>query len=269
MLRPRDQEPLRWVWLWGPLLLFVLLLFFSLRDDTDVTYSRRWWAAYFIPYDEQVGVVELATPLCSAAAVIAGIAALRHRHRLPTRWLQGWMVLVTLACAWLTGEELAWGQNQLGFNAPEWWPIAVTNLHSLTEGDINRWWGPYVVFLSEEGPRLLLELFVLYGGIIRVLLQRGDVKKGDWRIWFWPTYICLPSALLAILARMPERLDWLGYGYANLLFDPGLVNWQSRQELHFALFLFLYLLSLWYRVADGTDRAPTNISGSRQAEPSP
>ena len=98
-----------------------------------------------------------------------------------------------------------------------------------------------------EKPRMLLELFVLYGGIIHVLLHRV-VKKDDWRIWFWPTHVCLPTAILTLLARLPDRLDWLGLGYAPLLFDYNLVNWRSLQELFFSLFLFVYLLSIWYRV---------------------
>jgi hypothetical protein len=241
-------EPPRWVWLWFPLLLFSVLLLLAVRVDSDPNYSRRPWADYLTPWNEQTGVVELATPVFSTFAVIAGIAALRHRHRLPSRWTRVWVVLVTLACAFLTGEELAWGQNQLGFASPEWWPNAVTNLHSLTDDDINSWWGPYLIAYSEEGPRLLLELFVL-GGIVRVLAQRSGVEKGDWRAWFWPTYICLPCAVLAIVARMPDRLDSLGYGYAPMLFDPNLLSWKSLQELFFALFLCLYLLSIWYRLA--------------------
>jgi hypothetical protein len=114
--------------------------------------------------------------------------------------------LVTLGCFYIFGEEVTWGQYCFGWcwgsgslwDAPEWWPTTHTNLHSLSE--VGSYSESAVVELAtwfNQKPRLLLELFVLYGGVIRVLLQRGDVKKGDWRFWFWPTYICLPSALLA------------------------------------------------------------------------
>lgn len=228
-------EPPRWLWLWLPLLLFTVLLLLAVRVDSDADYSSRWWTDYVGAWDEQIGVVELATPVFSGFAAIAGIAALRHRHRLPTGWLQGWVALVTLACVYLTGEELSWGQHLFGWSTPESLMAAndqgETNLHN-----ISSWF--------DQKPRLLLELFVLYGGIIHVLLQRGDVKKGDWRIWFWPTYICLPSALLAILVRMPDRLeDWFGIGPL-----PFAIRWSEPQEYYFALFLCLYLLSIGYRV---------------------
>jgi hypothetical protein len=224
------EEPPRWLWLWFPPLLLILEL--GVRAYSGAAYTR--W------FDNELGVVELATPLCSALGVVAGIAALRHRHRLPTGLLQGWVALVTLACVYLAGEELSWGQHLFGWSTPESLMAAndqgETNLHN-----VSSWF--------DQKPRLLLELFVLYGGIIHVLLQRGDVPCdhigwGDWRIWFWPTYICLPSALLAILVRMPDRLeDWFGIGPL-----PFAIRWSEAQEYYFALFLCLYLLSIAYRV---------------------
>lgn len=218
-------EPPRWLWLWFPPLLLILEL--GVRVYSGAAYNR--W------FDTELGVVELATPLASALGVVAGIAACCHWKRLPTPWLRGWVVLVTLGCVYITGEELSWGQQLLGWATPESL-MAVndqgeTNLHNTSS-----WF--------DQKPRMLLELFVLYGGIIHVLLQRGGVKKGDWRIWFWPTYVCLPSALLAILVRMPDRLDkWFGIGPL-----PFAIRWSEPQEYYFALFLFLYLLSIWYRV---------------------
>jgi hypothetical protein len=179
---------------------------------------------------------------------------LRHRARLPTRWLRGWVALVTIGCIYITGEEVACGQYVFGWNPPEWWPSGETNLHAFSEADPKFYW--WASFFNEK-PRLLLEAFVLFG-IIRVLMQRGDVEGGDWRAWFWQTYVCLPSAILAILARVPERMDRLGYGYSTLLFDPGLLNWQSLQELFFSLFLFVYLLSIWYRGKTGSSQNTTH-----------
>jgi hypothetical protein len=245
----RSSEPPRWLWLWFPLILFALLLVLGVRDDTDVGYSHRWWADY-LDSSSEFGVVELATPVASALGVIAGIAALRHRTRLPNGRLQVWVALVTLGCVYITGEEASWGQYLFGWDAAAWWPSSETNLQSISEANLeNYWWASWL----NEKPRMLLELFVLYGGIIRVLMQRV-VKNGDWRLWFWPTHVCLPSALLTILARLPDRLDWLGFGYAPLLFDGNLINWQSLQELFFSLFLFLYLLSVWYRLAEAQGR---------------
>jgi hypothetical protein len=254
-------EPPRWLWLWLPLILFTVLLLLALRDDSNPGYSRPW-ADYMVPHSEH-DVIEQGTAVAAALAVVAGIAALRHRRRLPSRWLRGWVALITLGCFSFFGEEVTWGQYCLGWcwsggsdplwNAPEWWPTQHTNLHSLASLSDDSEFAVLATWFYIK-PRLLFELFVLYGGIIHVLLQRGrhasiGASSQNVEGWFWPNYICLPTALLAILARVPDRLDWLGFGYAPLMFDPGLLNWKSLQELFFALFLFLYLLSIWYRLA--------------------
>jgi hypothetical protein len=119
-------EPPRWLWLWFPPLLLILEL--AVRVYSGAAYTR--W------FDNELGVVELATPVASALGVVAGIAALRHRTRLPRGWLQGWVALVTLACVYLTGEELSWGQQLLGWSTPDLL-VAVnkqgeTNLHNIS-----------------------------------------------------------------------------------------------------------------------------------------
>ncbi len=217
-------EPPRWLWLWFPPLLLLLELGVRICDEAAYT---RW-------FDSELGVVELATPLASCSAIAAGIAALRYADRLPAWWLRGWVLVVTLASLYLTGEELSWGQHLFGWTTPESL-LSVndqgeTNLHN-----ISSWF--------DQKPRLLLELFVLYGGIIRVLVRRGDPRGDDWRSWFWPGYIVLPTAVLAILVRVPDRLeDWFGLGPL-----PFAIRWSEPQEYYFALFLFLYLLSIGHR----------------------
>ena len=82
--------------------------------------------------------------------------------------------------------------------------------------------------------------------IIITLLRRG-VEKGA---LFWPTYVCLLAALLAILMREPEILLWLG---VDPTLQPGFYwgGWIELEEPYLAMFLFLYLLSIWYRLGDG------------------
>ena len=163
-------------------------------------------------FDNELGVVELATTLCSALGVVAGIAALRHRTRLPTGWLQAWVALVTLACVYLTGEELSWGQHLFGWSTPESL-MAVndqgeTNLHN-----ISSW--------LDQKPRMLLELFVLYGGIIRVLMRRGDSgERGLAYLGSGRLLLCLPSAPSAIPWVQADRLEELLSASARLARSP-------------------------------------------------
>jgi len=221
-----------WLWLWLPPLLL-------LGEQ-----GAFGWTFYLFDYIySESGAVELATPLASGAGAVFGIAALRHRKRLPTGWLRGWVALCSGGCVFFTGEELSWGQHLFGWATPESL-LAIndqgeTNLHN-----ISSWF--------DQKPRMLLDLFVLYGGIIRVLLHRGDVRKGDWRAWFWPTYICLPSAGLAMLVQVPALLQSrLGMDLSATIHWS---NWPELQELYLAIFLLVYLWEVWYRLGNVLSR---------------
>jgi hypothetical protein len=219
-------EPPRWLWLWFPPLLVLVELGVRIYDQGAYT---RW-------FDTELGVVELATPLASTLGVVAGILALRYHALLPARWLTVWVALVTLACVYLTGEELSWGQHLFGWSTPESL-MAVNDQGETNIHNISSWF--------DQKPRMLLELFVLYGGIIRLPWYRP--AAADWRSWLWPTHICLPTAVLAILIRVPDRLEDL-FGIGPL---PYAIRWSEPQEYYFALFLCLYLLSILLRARRG------------------
>jgi hypothetical protein len=218
-------EPPRWLWLWFPP---ILILF---------QYAVRYFdpQGYYDLFDSELGVVELATPAVLFCGIGVGIAALRYRDRLPQLWLGGWVGLVTLACVYFAGEELSWGQHLVGWVTPE----VLMDLNDQGETNIHN-----ISSWFDQKPRLLLELWVLYGGIIRPLRMRHRVlAPSDWRYWFWPSPVCLPTAALAILVRLPDRLDdWLGIGPLPLA-----IRYSEPQEYYFAVFLSLYLCSVWFR----------------------
>ncbi len=219
------REPSRWLWLWFPPLL--ILFQYAVRYFDPSVYGRM--------FDNELGVVELATPVVLFGGIGVGVAALRYCQRLPAPWLGGWIALVTLACFYFAGEELSWGQHLLGWATPE--PMmelndqGETNIHN-----ISSWF--------DQKPRLVLELWVIFGGIIRPLrVRRRKVACSDWRYWFWPSYVCLPAALLAILIRIPDRLEsWFGIGPLPLA-----IRYSEPQEYYFAVFLSIYLCSVWFR----------------------
>ena len=116
-----------------------------------------------------------------------------------------------------------------------------TNLHN-----VSSWF--------DQKPRLLLELWVLIGGVFVPLgeLRRGSrLTPAEFRYWFWPTMDCLPVAGLAILVRLPERL--------KELFDvesmPLEIRYSEPQEYYFAMFLMLYLASLAARKRGGASES--------------
>lgn len=190
--------------------------------------------------DGELGLIELATPLISLAGVIVGLSLIRIASRLPTARIRIWIFLTSLGCLYFAGEELSWGQHLFGWGTPTYLEAVndqeETNLHN-----ISSWF--------DQKPRLLLEIWVLVGGVIwpiRQLLSRAQVAPDTETYWFWPTVEVLPTALLAILVRLPERIKSL-FSIEEL---PLELRFSEPQEYYFALFLLIYLASIRKRLRE-------------------
>ncbi len=212
-----------WLWLWFPPVLAAVVIGTRL-------FAPDFFAVYIEPEN---GLVELATPLVSLIGFAVGISMLQHLYRIPSQPMRIWTLGLTLACFYLAGEELSWGQQLFQWETPE--TLAElndqkeTNLHNMSS-----WF--------DQKPRLLLELWVLVGGILLPLKRRwlgGQPRSIFWR-WFWPARECIPTAVLAIGIKLPERYrDFAGPG--SLPFE---IRWSEPQEYYFALFLLIYLLAV-------------------------
>lgn len=225
-----DLRP--WLWLWFPPLLLIVQYAVYFYDQT--VYRR-------VIVGES-GLIELATPLVAVIGAVCGVLALRYARYLPGLAIRLWLIVVILGCVYLAGEELSWGQQLFGWGTPESLRAIndqnETNLHN-----ISSWF--------DQKPRMALEIWVLIGGIIMPLLrsrrERLDPRTHwelDWRNWFWPTYVALPTAVLAILIRLPERIKtWF-----DLDRVPFEIRYSETQEYYFALFLLIYLASFGYRL---------------------
>jgi len=221
---PANRLP-RWLWLWFPPVLLIAIVPIKII-------SPEFYAQYI---DGELGLIELATPLISIAGAIVGIRLMMISASLKSPKIQTWILLTTLGCVYFAGEELSWGQHLFGWGTPEYLEAIndqeETNLHN-----ISSWF--------DQKPRMLLEFWVLIGGVILPFsrLVRGDPGPlaGTERYWFWPTVEVLPTAFLAIIVRLPERI--------KSLFDieqlPLELRFSEPQEYYFALFLLIYLASI-------------------------
>ena len=220
----------RWLWLWFPPVLLVVIIPIKIV-------SPAFYAAWI---DGELGLIELATPVIAIAGAVVGVRLIGIARLLPTKRLRIWMLLTTLGCVYFAGEELSWGQHLFGWGTPPALEAIndqeETNLHN-----ISSWF--------DQKPRMLLEIWVLIGGValpIAVLAGRRD-PPADAALeayWFWPTVEALPTALLAIAIRLPERLKSL-FGIEQL---PLELRFSEPQEYYFALFLLIYLLSVERRL---------------------
>lgn len=225
--RPAAVLP-RWLWLWFPPVLLIVI--FAVRIADPAAY-RSW-------IDGELGLIELATPLLSIIGAGFGIALMRDLAREGLSKLLIWGALLTLACIYFAGEELSWGQHLFGWSTPE----SVARLNDQQETNLHN-----MSSWLDQKPRLLLELWVLIGGIVMVLIGSRASQRLSVDVvssWFWPTRDCLPTAILAIGIRLPERIKDL----AGLESLPLEIRYSEPQEYYFALFLLLYLAALRERL---------------------
>ncbi len=220
----------RWLWLWFPIASIAVM--FAVRDLGKDIYDR-------VMATEQ-GVVENGTVVILLIAIAAGVLAFRRRRSLPNRWLGRWLLLVTVGCAYIAIEEVSWGQHLVGWETPA--SIGAindqgqTNLHN-----ISSWF--------DQKPRLIVELGILVGGVIfplwALLTGFAPDPNRDWRYWFWPTFACLPAAVVVATAKFPKRFDkWFDWPRPPPL-DIGL---SEVHEYFIATVLMVYLWSFYLRL---------------------
>lgn len=225
--QPVPLSPVVWGWL-PPLLAIIVV---SAKILSPAFYQR------FI-FGEQ-GLTEQLTALTALLAVYLGVrVVLLARQQLPILEVL-WLGLATLGCVYLAGEEVSWGQQLVHWQTPDTFAV-INHQHESNLHNMSSW--------LNQKPRIVLELWVLVGGIVlpvwRSLTNKALRPVAGFAYWFWPGRECLPMALLAIFILFPKR-------YRQLLELPGLlveVHWSELQEYYFALFLALYLAVILRRL---------------------
>lgn len=223
-LQHADRLPL-WLSLWLPVAVaFALLLGWHLAPG--------FYDAYLAG---EIGILEgshVIIPLVSMGWCLAILALAEVRA---DRLAFGWIVLALLGSLYMAGEEASWGQHYAGWLTPESWQAindqGETNLHNTSS------W-------LDQKPRTLLEIGVIVGGIIIPLLALWQPTIREGRVaLFLPPLACLPSALIAEVAKIWERLQALGLWDVTLFYRASEV-----QELYFSLFILFYLMVFSQRV---------------------
>ena len=146
-----------------------------------------------------------------------------------SRWLFVWAGLMTLACAYITLEEISWGQKFIGWSTPDFWAADVTqketNIHNQSQ-------------LFNRVPRTILEIGILVAGLIIPAFMKWAPQKLPQKFAaIYPfksiAVIGLLSLCVKILERFPRWLDIkVFYRKSEVL------------EVFMYYFIFLYLITL-------------------------
>ncbi|MBH62128.1 MAG: hypothetical protein CL569_06700 [Alphaproteobacteria bacterium] len=233
MTIPSDTDESRilpaWAWAWLPIGLVAGVLAWRIVDESS----------YRAHFENELGFAENGTAVLLIPGIYAALIVWRLRERLPFRLLGFWYGLVGLGCVYFAGEELSWGQSLFHWETPELLERVndqgETNIHN-----ISSWF--------DQKPRLLLELWVLFGGVLFHVWSKATGRRcppGHWAYWFWPARQLIPVSVLALIVMMPKRIL---ESFGSLPPPPFDIRETELQEYLFAVFLTLYLWSVLTRL---------------------
>jgi hypothetical protein len=143
--------------------------------------------------------------------------------------------LAALSCLFIGGEEVSWGQHIFYWQDPEL-VTAVNNEGELSLHNINKGF--------ERGPRTVLELGVLGGGLLLPLLCAYAPRLRQSRLaLFLPSAVLVPTALLALFFKLFATLKFEGL--------PGVAGRPSEAvEFYLYFFILAYLVVFERRIRE-------------------
>lgn len=185
------------------------------------------------------GPHELMQFLITALGAIIAIWALFKFNLKEHKLLALWLGLAAICCLYVAGEEVSWGQHFALWSTPEFWmhlnDQQETNLHN-----VSSWF--------DQKPRLILEIGILFGGIIIPLLQKYKPALVPAQFDF----IYPPAQLwvIAVLAIGGKIIVKITESFDVILFN----RFSEVEELLLFYFVFLYLLWLKSKIEQGISK---------------
>lgn len=222
MLKSDNLPP--FAWLWFPLILLVGQI------ALEIMMPEKILSAIL----SEGGPHEAFEFIFTAAAFCVALFALKSINWETQKWLGLWVLLAAACCFYVSGEEISWGQHLLHWTTPEFWSGIndqnETNLHNTSS------W-------LDQKPRLILELGVLFGGIIIPLIRRFKPSALPQKFnVIYPPDILSVTAFVALFINCADRI---GNNFQDLLLFQ---RASEMEELYLYFFVLLYLVVLRRRI---------------------
>ena len=218
----------KWLWLWLPLIVALfpyVARIISIESDSIV-------------FGEQ-GIIENYTFVILFIAIILGVLAIMKMQNFAFPVFRIWLMLLVLGCIYYAGEEISWGQHWFGWGTPEAWmdvnDQGETNLHNTSA-------------LLDQVPRMLLTIAAVVGGIfipLFISLRNVPLSRNGFYYWLWPTYVNIPTCILAVAVSLHEKIYKLFDTAVPHLLD---IRAGEAKECLLAMFLFMYIASFYKRL---------------------
>ena len=223
-----DHELARFWWLYLPLAFFATR--WAIHLFTDSKNGLESWLR------NETGVVENLTVFLLLVSLGVTIGVLyrfnKELHFIPKIFL----LVYCLGCVYFAGEEASWGQHWFGWETSDYFRSIndqqETNFHNTS------------IFLDRL-PKAIVSLLIFIGGVVVPLVfmlrkRRINYENRFW--WLLPTSVCLPTAVIASIATWPSKIE-RAIDF-NFYFDQA----QEIKELYIALFILLFVVSLYLRL---------------------
>lgn len=239
----KTQDVPIWLWLFLP-------LFFWKTPYTLRFFNEDW---YKLLVRGEMGMIENGTLLFLLVTVVVSLILFFKLKDFKFQVLRWWMLVFALGAFYFAGEEASWGQHFIGWATPDSWLNFVDNTQF--ETNIHNTGNKFVKNLVNEGPRFMLGAMALIGGIVTPILVKFDKIKWTAKdLWYWlfPTYVCMPSAILAIAVDLPIRIIfWQKYMETKSVGLPTpeffKTHTSESKECFLACFLMVYVCSILVR----------------------
>ncbi|MCB1562562.1 MAG: hypothetical protein KDJ75_03220 [Alphaproteobacteria bacterium] len=211
-------------WLWVPILIALIQVILETTLSSDVLARLH----------SESGPHEAFEFLFLLYAFIICILILPKLDWRTQKPLLAWVLIATVSCFYVAGEEISWGQHLLKWSTPEYWTHlndqGETNLHNTSS------W-------LDQKPRLILLIGVLTGGLVIPALQR--FKPGLLPQKFAIIY---PPAFLGVVALFVLGVEVLGKIDDALKNVVILERGSEVEELYLFYFVMLYMIVLRRRI---------------------
>ena len=234
-LKRKGLHPFIWIYL--PIL---IPLIFLLVKKININ-------LFVIFFQGENGIIENGTFVILFIAIIISILSLiKFNNKFKKRKILFFVILFILGLTYFAGEEISWGQHWFHWEANQFFQTyndqqfgnsSETNFHN-----ISSWF--------DQKPKLLLILFVLFGGILYPLYFSNN-NTNDIKYWVFPSIHCFPTSLIflffyfldnsyKILCSGTPGID------INCNYIPTILYFRTSEiiELYLALFLLIYILSI-------------------------